>query len=246
MNCETTNQCNPGLYCNITCQPLSGKGAPCINNQYQNDDSICQYNLLCNQGICTEIFSFEPGSIIDECDDNLSLLCKSGYCVPNIAGNTTCVNSNPTNGILPKKCSNSGDCVIIDSMLNYSTICNCGINANSDAFCGLGPGDIYFVNMIKLLETWLNSKNVTNCNSKRRLEKNCYEFYGDHAFAVNFTYYSLLYSNYAGVQENDKCVQKIYMSEYWNAYEAFISQTAPKKKENSALILFLASFFYMI
>ncbi|OMJ82774.1 hypothetical protein SteCoe_16421 [Stentor coeruleus] len=246
MECDTTNQCNPGLYCNITCQPLSGIGAPCLNNQGQFDDSICLYNLLCHQGVCTEIFSFDAGSLVDECDNNISLLCKSGYCIPDLSGDNICVGIYPTNGSLPKKCSNNGDCVINDPVLSYTTTCDCGYNTNSDAFCGLGPGDKYFVDMIDLYKIWLNSKNVTNCNTKRRLEKSCYEFYGGNELAINLTYYSLLYSNYAGVQENDKCVKEIYMSDYWNAYEDFISQPVPEKKKSSAVILVLASLFYMI
>lgn len=67
--CTDTNQCELGLYCNLTkktCQPQVSENEDCV------DDTDCLNNLGCNQGKCKKYVSLEVGEASDS-----YLLCKT-------------------------------------------------------------------------------------------------------------------------------------------------------------------------
>ena len=58
--CSSSDECNPGMYCNTKCTPLLKKGEKCNNH-----DSECETDSGCLNGICTEYFTLNDGEKTD-------------------------------------------------------------------------------------------------------------------------------------------------------------------------------------
>ena len=67
--CSSSDECNPGMYCNTKCTPLLKKGEKCNNH-----DSECETDSGCLNGICTEYFTLNDGE-----KTVTSFFCKSFY-----------------------------------------------------------------------------------------------------------------------------------------------------------------------
>ena len=85
--CNTSADCNPGLYCAInstkTCTAQLKAGSVC------NTTDECQNNATCNINICTLVFTGtnQPTNTITS--TGLALVCASGY-AKNVSGVFTC------------------------------------------------------------------------------------------------------------------------------------------------------------
>jgi hypothetical protein len=244
--CVDSSQCSPGFYCNNTCKNLAELDYSCLNQYKQNDDSLCQYKLACHNGLCTKLSSLPSGTVVETCNNNINLMCVSSYCITNSSNINICVDKTQTNGTVPKQCTYNGDCLVGSGNMIYSTICSCGYNPYANSYCGLASGDEDFVNLVSLMNQWLTSTNVTKCNTKRRLEPACINKYASQNLAINLTYFYQNYINYPNIQENDQCIKTIYTSDYWNAYQAYISQFTPKPKSSHALVLAIVPFLYLL
>jgi hypothetical protein len=107
----------------------------------------------------------------------------------------------------------------------------------SQAYCNLAPGDPDFKSLISLSQLWLNSKNVTKCNTERRLSSKCIHTYADSRFYSSYEYYHQKVLNYPKIQSNDDCIKKIFTSDYWAAYTKYMSYKVKSHHDSFSLLL---------
>ncbi|CAG9328343.1 unnamed protein product [Blepharisma stoltei] len=220
-DCDDDSTCNPGLYCNSasdTCQPqLSANQSGCTS------DYDCENGAGCNSttrvaGTCYTYFTFPDYSPLASCTNNINLLCQSGACFQN-GKQYYCMPSLTSNGTLPVQCSQLPTDCASNPEPKFNTIfhntCTCGLNSAGASYCSLFPGDQPMVEYLGQLKKWLTSEEVYICNTMQRLGTNCIKNFWD---STNYVYFMYLYAKvnmYAKIQGNDKCVQKMYTSQYW-------------------------------
>ena len=242
--CVDDSQCDVQLFCtNSICTAVGPPGAQC------SLDSDCSYNYGCYNNVCTKYFTIAGLQPINYCNDGgLNFLCASGACqIITSTGATLCVNALPTNGTLPKLCTNNDMCAINDGGTKYTTVCNCGFNQNSSSYCNLAPGDSDFVSYITYMKTWLKSSNVEKCHSTRRISPACIETYSTEGFYANLTYFQASVAYYPTIQSNDQCIKNIYTSKYWAAESSYQSLLPkPSKKHSDSLYLVIFGIFLIL
>lgn len=230
--CFASSQCDVGLYCNGTsCESLITSGNICL------EDSECKNNYGCLDYNCVSYFSATPGTQVLTCENSQNMLCSTGSCQISELGAFVCVSLIATSSQLPKNCLNDADCTIVDSVVSYSTGCQCGYNSNAEAFCYLAPGDLDYKMYMNYMKTWLASPNITSCHSMRKMEPICIETYASYEFYVNLTYYQETVNGFPSVQNNDKCIQNIYTPSYWQAANAFNNLVPRPIIHDSALLI---------
>lgn len=232
VGCVDNSMCGPGHFCNNSeCSPLikaNGTVQGC------NDDFDCDYNSGCKIGQCIKYFSIPAGKSVVDCINGINLLCQYGACqTDRIAGNNYCTKNTTTQGSLPKPCDGDADCVFD----TFTSGCRCGLNPMSQAYCNLAPGDPDFKSLISLSQLWLNSKNVTKCNTERRLSSKCIHTYADSRFYSSYEYYHQKVLNYPKIQSNDDCIKKIFTSDYWAAYTKYMSYKVKSHHDSFSLLL---------
>ena len=196
---------------------------------------------------CTSYFSALPGVSVYYTDNNINFLCTSGFNIANDSGVTICTNITSSSSSLPVACSNNGDCTVNDPLGQYNTECFCGNNNQGTAYCALAPGDPPFVQYINVVKNWLNSTNVTNCHTTRRTDLACIKTYANDEFFITFAYYQAQVMYYSQIQQNDLCVQNIYTSTYWQAFEAFNSlQPVPPQPESGFFMIFIPIYLVLL
>lgn len=234
--CTYNSMCSQGYFCNTTistCTPLlSSKSNSMCTSDYE-----CQYNSGCVDSKCVPYFTLESGSLVNNCINNINLLCTSGSCRSNSDASYSCVSNKASAQSLPIQCQGNQDCVINDGNITYTTRCICGHNQLAQAFCGLAPGDKDFVQLMSLYKSWVTSKYVTNCNTERRLMMPCIQTYSNPEFYAKINYYTLKVENYPLLINNDECVQQIYHSDYYNALALYNSYQEESDSSSFASIL---------
>ena len=234
--CTTGSQCDVGLYCNSTtlsCQGLVAAGGVCY------EDSDCVSGCGCLNFACTKFFTATAGTSVPTCNYQ-NFLCTSGVCAVAELGGLVCVNAMQTDVTLPKTCLNNADCTVADKVASYSTICECGFNQNSQAFCNLAPGDPLYLQFVKYMSQWLMSSGAAKCHSSRRTSQACIQAYADSQLYITLMYYQALVNYYPMIQNNDACIQNIYTQQYWAAKAAYDQIQPTPPKPSSALLIGLA------
>lgn len=221
-NCTSDASCTPGSYCNMTCMPqLTASQSGCTR------DEMCSNSQGCNittsgLGVCTGYLSLPSGAGVWPCNSYRNNLCSTGMCSTLNAESAFCIDVKSTK--YPMECSDSDDCrSTVDNTtqaFTYST-CSCAYNALGSSYCGLFPGDAPYIKYIDYLAKWLTSSAVSKCNTARRIAANCQETYWNEADSMALSYYKAYVDNFAAIQQNDRCVQAIYTSTYWELAEDF-------------------------
>mmetsp|Transcript_9543 Transcript_9543/g.18579 ORF Transcript_9543/g.18579 Transcript_9543/m.18579 type:complete len:354 (+) Transcript_9543:79-1140(+) len=228
-NCTTDAACAPGLYCNSTCTPLLGlNGVGCTR------DAMCSNSQGCNMkssssGVCTDYLSISSGGGVWPCEYYRNNLCSSGICSTSNSDTAFCIDVKTPDNNYPLECSDSSDCQSsVDNKtmaFTYST-CSCAYNALGTSYCGLFPGDKPYASYISWLGKWLKSDEIMNCNTDRRIAPRCQETYWDDSSLLSLNYYKAYVDYFVAIQGNDRCVQAIYTSNYWEISATFeVSET---------------------
>jgi len=127
--CKEHGDCDVGLYCSTDnkCVLLETKGQTC------DATKKCHVNLICNNGICTEV-----GSINESESATVPAACKTFY----IAGKKC--QEGPKLQNESKLCSKDNDkCIYKDYKNQYiEEKCQCGITAEGKSYCSPGIGDM--------------------------------------------------------------------------------------------------------
>jgi hypothetical protein len=79
--------------------------------------------------------------------------------------------------------------------------------------CGLFPGDMPYQKFLAILSLWMNSENITKCNSVRGLSYPCINTY--FSYSEVFWYYTFYAFNYSAIQENEDCVKETLTNDFW-------------------------------
>lgn len=236
-DCSYSSMCSPGYFCNssdYTCTKLIP-----LNSEYPcTEDFDCIYSSGCHNGTCIPYFSLTGGTTIETCNSQTNLLCESASCqVESNTGVIICVNAINSSSTLPLACNGNQDCVINDNGFTYTTRCICGINAFAQSFCNLAPGDADFMTLVKLYKEWINSSNVTMCNTMRRISLPCIQTYASPSFFAKFNYYYLRVQNYPLLIKNDQCIMDIYNNEYYEALNVYLSYQESEESSSFAGVL---------
>jgi hypothetical protein len=151
-NCNKTKECVVGNWCKsvnetqnlCTAQTEIGKGC--------SKSEECVNNAFCNKGVCTKLYSVKIGSEVtvhaDDVNDYEKKACATGYVVPLTNGTKYCMyvkyDRNATETSPFMKCTVDEVCKYkasgVDKVEPFSYVpennkCQCGYNANGDAFC---------------------------------------------------------------------------------------------------------------
>ena len=244
--CSQHTQCDVQFFCNSTlnqCKQQNQAGAVC------SEDYECINSCGCSHGICTRYFSLQPYAVIENCTNNIDLLCISGNCRESQSSNF-CVPATLSSSPLPILCFNEGDCVIniTTSLLDftYSTGCVCGFNSDANAYCNLAPGDDGYRNYTQTLNQWFNSSNVALCHTTARTDMKCISSHWDAKHYITLAYYQALIYWYPMIQQNDQCIQSIYTPDYWSAKAAFDAMNKPVPKHSFGEYIVLGVIFIVL
>ena len=171
-------------------------------------------------------------------------MCQSLYCTINING-AFCSDSVQSLRLLPANCSSNWDCMsTTDRYVGgfYLGTCQCGYNPLGRAYCSLFPGDYPYRNYIAVISSWLNSPNITNCNSLRGLNQNCVEKYFSYSNELFYYYY---YVNlYPLLQNNPQCIKDTITYQYWDEEEVMANRTVISAAEGIAVAFSLAIYVW--
>ncbi|OMJ85232.1 hypothetical protein SteCoe_13466 [Stentor coeruleus] len=217
--CNSTLDCNPGLYClNSQCTELITTRLNC-SNQYS-----CPYNSGCNvfnnASACIEYFSLEPGEIVGSCSENgMNLLCKSGYC--GINGEVyVCTDEIESVSPRPYYCTLGSTCYSkIDQKIGvaFSQECLCGLNNLGTPHCNIFLGDYYGMKYKEKLIKWVRSDSVKNCNTYARIQPECMKDWMNINDYNEIMYYYYLFMYYPYVAEAEDCVLENYVQDFYEA-----------------------------
>ena len=247
--CNTTLQCAPGLYCyfsqtvlSFICSPLIKTGnSGCLTNSDCEIVSYCNFTGVLATSICIGSFSLLPGVRISNCYNGLNYLCQNLYCTTNIDG-SFCTDKVTSLNALPVSCTSDWDCMsTTDRFVGgfYLGSCVCGNNNEGSSYCSLFPGDWPYTQYIEVLSSWLNSKNVSYCNSDRGLSENCISAY--YSYSVAYSYYKYYVQLFPQLQNNYNCVKNTITYGYWDIEQYLANQTVL----SSAGFLFITFNFFL-
>lgn len=231
--CNNTLQCNPGLYCtqsNIDSETVCTRqiqtgnigckdSGDCVNVAY------CNWTGIPGKSRCIGALSLLPGTQISQCINNLNPVCQNLYCTTNIEG-SFCADLVKSINILPVKCSSNWDCMsTTDRYVGgfYLGNCICGNNPNGNAYCSLFPGDYPYQHYLLVFSSWINSPNITNCNSLRGFTPNCVKKY--FSFYTELFYYYYYANLYPQLQSNSECVKDTITYNFWDYEEILANRT---------------------
>lgn len=215
--CTSDTQCNVGLYCDKTCVPQVGLGQNCLR------DEGCLNNLTCLSGKCSSYLSIQPYSPVDICEDLVNFQCSSGGCFTN-NGVNYCLPVVKSSSKGAGYCLNDENCAVSlndGKITSYNTQCKCSQNGYATMTCSLATGDSIFVNYIKQLNNWLNSKQISSCHTTQRMSLDCIKSRWDYKNYITFAYFQEYALNYTTYKYSDSCVQSIYQSNFKSLSEAY-------------------------
>ena len=227
--CNTSDQCNAGLYCKTTapgvgtCAKQLAAGANCLA------DTECANNLGCDKGFyptdkgtCTAYYSKAVGDEVQICvggtTEAENNLCQSGVCTPETPGSNltkgTC--SNALTSSYPKVCQADTDC----GAGNFASgTCTCGRNSQGLAYCQPYSGDAPKKAFRETMQTHLSSPNISRCHTLRRFSDVCVLQVGANAIGT-FLARQYWAQNAPALINNDDCVKNIFSSHAYY-YEEF-------------------------
>lgn len=215
-SCTSHEQCDMGFRCNIrtlTCQPqIPVNETGCRSYLDCVNWATCNSTYSTLNGTCYEYHSLPVGSVVTDCVNSFSYLCKSGYCTSQFAIGRlgVCVAAPVSYNIMPKICSSNLDCIARIGTKNITSTCSCGFNSLGSSYCSPMIGDLPGVTMIYSWKSAL--KLAGNCNTARRGSDGCLRSIQKLG---NVTRGTLGFYNYARYVSNDLCVKYIYNYQYW-------------------------------
>lgn len=223
MPCTHTLDCNPGLYCastttssSTTCLPLIPPGkSGCKTSSACSSMSYCNFTGLPETSFCRPSLSLLEGTIINDCHNGINYMCKNLLCTLR-GSNFVCASSVTSVNIFPTKCSSDDDCLsIVDYRVGsyYKSQCGCTLSEKPYGVCGLFPGDAPYQKFLAILSLWMNSENITKCNSVRGLSYPCINAY--FSYSEVFWYYTFYVFNYSSIQDNEGCVKDTLTNDFW-------------------------------
>lgn len=218
--CSEPEDCNAGL----TCRPV---GLANINrcelpltvgNKCQQD-SDCINNAGCNNTVCTPYFRQQEGDAIDKCAPTGGNYGWSNFCAGVMCHGSVCLKALNSTGDPPQPCTTHLNCTNSHySYGNFSlplyTECQCGMNMNGTAYCGLFPGDEIAVQYYQKLQQWVNSTAITQCHVNRRWSLRCAELFWDAADYAELAYFAYRYWYYPQLYQAESCVLSIFQPYY--------------------------------
>lgn len=225
--CNDTGQCTPGYRCeygNCKAQLPLGASNGNGNNGNCTYDSDCVNNGVCDNGNCFEYFSKDETHTVGNCENGVSLICKSGLCYNGICLSEKMKSKND----ITKPCSSDSDCYSdyynnYPYNMNFTTQCSCGMDAQGSKYCGLFPGDAPMAKYISVFRDWINSNDATYCHSYSRYSLSCVKKYWSKDKYEKFAYYYYLVNMWRQIQNNEECVQDMVNSQYFKAKDAYDS-----------------------
>lgn len=246
-SCTSSNQCQPGLQCipniyyptNTICDELlrPNKGIcktdlDCVNS------AGCDYNITSNFGECRAYFSVPIGKVVLGCENNVSMICETGFCGP-MANDTNlfiCKSPAKSSSKLPIPCTSGEQC--IDTTGTLYTKCTCGMNNDGTKYCQPFPGDSVTISLIQALSKWTKSLSALSCINERRWSLTCMKSTKTKLYD-ELKYTMLHYMNFSSVQNNEDCVKEVFTYQYWDAknnYEYSSSFSTILKVASLALV----------
>jgi hypothetical protein len=210
--CNSTNQCNPGLYCKYdneasSCQPLLKKGEACSPSDY------CTYGYGCNFGFCVNLFSIQSGMEVDRytCFQGVSPICQSHACYENEDQYVYCINPYVDVARYNKPCSKCTGVSNTGALsFNLTLDCQCGLSGSS--YCPGFNGSKHARKLSSLYQDFLMSGFASKCNIESYLD--CILSYGGERMAWEIIYYSYLVQYEAKLFGAKDCVVETLMPEF--------------------------------
>lgn len=211
--CESSVECHVGLYCNYNkiCWVQKEEYSRCTS------DSECKNNMGCNfwtysdEGECRKYFSLSKKEWVFNCENHVSLLCKSGSC-GGPGGKGVCID-----GIKPRyldpKCKKDEDCKGESYGWQFYSECECGMNEDGYGYCRPYTGDYLGQLYINSLQSWYNSEEINNCHTDQRSSEKCMKTWDGYE-DFQKKYYQWRY--YPQLQDNKDCVKNALNSFYWD------------------------------
>lgn len=237
-NCTDQLSCDPGKYCNMTneagpwsCVSQVGPGEKCTA------DYMCPnaYGCTSDHG-CVKYMSLGPQMQVDSCTTGMNYLCEFLLCYSNKEGSYCAANLTST-APLPVYCQQNSKCVVTSNGHNFTGNCECSYGPMGNSYCSLFPGDYPYSQFLVLLQGWLASPAINNCNTARRNALPCITSHLSANQSAAFLYYYYWVNDYPAIQDMDQCARTIYDQSYWTAYEVYASQTPNNTQPEAGVML---------
>jgi len=219
-NCTDTSECDVGMRCSTTCQPLLQIGDfGCYKNPDCNIDAGCYILPGKTQGECIPYFSLPIGEYV-ECLNpyGFQSLCRNATCSIDEKGNGYCTVPPQNTKGFPALCTTDSDCVGMNSKSEsfYST-CECGFNSQGNSYCVPFTGDQPGLDFVALSIDLLQEKLVMACHTQMREEISCFTrmtvLLKLSVTKTVQTFYN--FYNYGMYLDNDDCVKAMITDYYW-------------------------------
>jgi len=198
-SCVDNRDCVVGYYCKTTdllCEKQSEFDQACV------EDNDCVNNCVCNSGKC--IFQY---SAANEVIATNTLACISGRIVDGkcAVGLKSKYPGNP--------CTNNIDCdwVNDEGVTEEYGVCTCGYNPGGFSYCTIPTGDTVFSEMVTKYQ-FIIASNLP-CHTLRRTGPCSYIHISDES---NYKEKKLKFEEYPLIIGNDKCISKVYTTDYWS------------------------------
>lgn len=206
--CDEHSDCNPGLRCfEGICNKQIDIGITGCKTDYDCvNNAGCDNSNSATEGTCIKYWSLTDNSFISSCENYSNFLCKSSTCREN-----SCVPAFKSSKI-PKKCSTDVDCISSDTVA--TSTCTCGKNQNANKYCALFYGDDPYLKYLELLQIWVNSLYVFQCNTERRFSYICAGDRWDRKKSYYMNYYLYFSQEFPSVIEYNDCVAQVYLSDF--------------------------------
>jgi hypothetical protein len=144
-SCNSTSQCDKGLYCkDKKCIETGKKGDSC------NDHNRCSVNLICNR---IDYTCIEYGSIKVEQDAPFPAACET-Y---NQDKDGKCAEAPKIKNLKKLECPESGKCEYLINEESITTPCTCAKTDTGKKYCPPGKGDIDVSSVILIVIRIANS-----------------------------------------------------------------------------------------
>ncbi|CAG9313188.1 unnamed protein product [Blepharisma stoltei] len=214
--CLTSDQCQPGLFCNTTnmCQTQLAAGASGCRNSYDCVNyASCNKTYSTNNGVCVKYASLGYGSVVTDCTGGFSQMCSSAYCSNNNWMGTIGICLKPPASVnsLPYNCTSSVQCQGFNGTNIFLSQCQCAYGTTQASYCQPFIGDILGT---KLINWWVYASKKSNgkCNTVTRGSDTCLKKLNLYTDITEATWQ---YYNYSQILYNDACVKEIYTAQYW-------------------------------
>lgn len=238
--CIDNSHCNPGLFCNnnniCDYQIPAGKFG-CENDEMCVNQALCNFTGDPSSSACVNAYSLFSGSYIASCPESgYNRLCMFDICISN-NGFYFCGDQVWLMNTIPVQCSSFEDCISqTDRFVGgyYYSNCTCGYNPSGNSYCQLLPGDQPYLRYLKLIQIWLESPKLNNCNTQRRFISPCMaEYFADY-LELSYQYYYV--GLYPMLQGNSDCIKDVMTTSFWSLWH----QIEDKNMTSASLSLFIS------